>query len=136
MGKRVLVIDDEENVRDLIKTRLESHDFYVVTAFDGVDGIAKLDDERPDLIVLDLIMPRVNGFTFVKTIRYYKDFRLIPILLFSTRTDDNNLFHDGEVSCFMLKPFNSEEFLGKVKELLNGHPVEEINPSFFPSFKN
>lgn len=124
-GKRILVIDDEENIRDLIKTRLEGSDFSVMTATDGVDGIAKLDDERPDLIVLDLIMPGVNGFTFVKTIKYYKDFRSIPILLFSVREDDSKLFHDGEISCFMLKPFNFEELIAQVTQLLNNYPLAE-----------
>jgi len=90
MSEKILVIDDDPDILDASAMILESRGYQVTTAQDGVEGLAKLEAEHPDLIVLDLMMPKMDGFAVYKELQAPKwsDCRDIPILILSSVRED------------------------------------------------
>lgn len=125
VGKfKVLVIDDEPDFVALMKSRLEADQFEVLTASNGVEGIALLEEERPDLIVLDVLMPFINGLNFVKIIKKYDDFKSIPIIVLTAKIGMEELFQKEGVHFYITKPFGAQDLIKKVREVVpvNGSP--------------
>ncbi len=117
MSKKILVIDDDQEIVELARHRLEANHYEVLTAKDGVAGFAILKDHKPDLIVLDVLMPNMDGYTFVQEIKRHDGLRNIPILVVSAKDEMQDLFVAEGVSCFLLKPFKTEIFLEKIQQL-------------------
>ena len=117
--KKILVIDDDPGIQRLLTKQFEANQFNVVTASDGLEGIAKLDDERPDIIILDIIMTGLNGQNFVKVIKQYDAFRFIPIIVLTQRDDLAHLFAAGDINAFMVKPCEPQKLLDKVREFFS-----------------
>ena len=119
--KKILVIDDEEDFCDFLKTNLELRgDYEVISAFSGKEGIVLAGSERPDLILLDIIMPYMNGFEVLKRLRKEDGIKNIPVIMVTARGDDEamikalRLHDDG----FIIKPVKLEELEGKIEDLL------------------
>ena len=123
MSKKILIIDDESDIVELVKVRLIANGYEVVTAESGLDGISVLQAERPDLIILDVMMPDLDGHTFVRVIKKYEDFRDIPILVFTAKPGLQELFKMEGIGHYLVKPFEAQVFLNKVSELVG--PVQE-----------
>ena len=120
MAKRILVVDDEIRVLAVIQRRLESVGYEVVTALDGNDALRKARSEKPDLIVLDLILPGFNGFQICGMLKRDLQFRQIPILILSARSQEKDI-EEGKhmgAEAYMTKPYKHEELLAKIAELL------------------
>jgi len=116
--KKILVIDDDKELLKLIQLRLEKGGYKVECANDGLEGIAKIDDFHPDLVILDVMMPHLDGYSLLQEMKFDLDLRQIPILVLSGRQDLKDIFdHMGKVE-FVPKPFDSKELLGTVKECL------------------
>ena len=81
MSKRVLVVDDDENTRRFLSVALEANGYEAVTAEDGDDGFQKVQDEKPDLILLDVMMPKKTGFVLFKQLRRKDEFKDIPVIM-------------------------------------------------------
>ncbi len=81
MSKRVLVVDDDENTRRFLSVALEANGYEAVTAEDGDDGFQKVRDEKPDLILLDVMMPKKTGFVLFKQLRRKDEFKDIPVIM-------------------------------------------------------
>lgn len=81
MPKRVLVVDDDENTRRFLSVALEANGYEPVTAEDGDDGLQKVKDEKPDLILLDVMMPKKTGFVLFKQLRRKEEFKNIPVIM-------------------------------------------------------
>jgi DNA-binding response OmpR family regulator len=108
MGKkRILVVDDEKDLIEVLTLRLEANGYEVVSAYDGQDGLDKAKREKPDLIILDLMLPNS---------RYNK----IPIILFTARAQeaDKKLGEELGGDAYINKPFEPQTLLAKIKELL------------------
>lgn len=117
---KILVIDDDEAINELIKVNLELAYYKVVTAFDGNRGYALAKQESPDLIVLDVMMPEVDGYTVAKRIRENETTKDIPIIMLTALNMLQNKvqgFNIG-VDDYLCKPFEMEELLMRVKALL------------------
>lgn len=117
---KILVIDDDEAINELIKVNLELAYYKVVTAFDGNRGYALAKQEMPDLIVLDVMMPEVDGYTVAKRIRENETTKDIPIIMLTALNMLQNKvqgFNIG-VDDYLCKPFEMEELLMRVKALL------------------
>lgn len=117
---KILVIDDDEAINELIKVNLELAYYKVVTAFDGNRGYALAKQETPDLIVLDVMMPEVDGYTVAKRIRENETTKDIPIIMLTALNMLQNKvqgFNIG-VDDYLCKPFEMEELLMRVKALL------------------
>ena len=116
---KILIIDDEPNILLLVKNRLEANTYEVITAKDGEEGLKKVLDEKPDLVIVDVMMPKLNGYDFVKKVKYNRETENIPIIVLSAQGKLKDLF-DIEGLDFIDKPFDPEELLGKVKKHLLG----------------
>ncbi len=81
MPKRVLVVDDDENTRRFLSVALEANGYEAVTAEDGDDGLRKVQEEKPDLILLDVMMPKKTGFVLFKQLRRKEEFKDIPVIM-------------------------------------------------------
>lgn len=115
--KKILLVDDEPDLIEVTKSRLEARRYAVVTARDGLDALEKVEAEYPDLILLDLMMPRMNGIQFVERLRQADaPAGLIPIVVVSARTDMRDAFGEGQISGFLFKPYEFHELMKKVKE--------------------
>ena len=125
---KILVIDDDLDLQTAVKSVLESKFYQVIAALDGDKGLRKVVDERPDLIILDVIMPGKSGFEVcreLKTDPKYYFFSHIPVLMLTVYPDDREKMHlsmrEGmtmEAEDYLHKPFDPEELLNRVEELL------------------
>ena len=117
---KILVIDDDLAINELIKVNLELHGYEVIQAYNGIEGFAKAKQEIPALIILDVMMPEVDGFTVAQRVRQNPETAEIPILMLTALSELNdkvNGFNIG-VDDYLTKPFEIEELLVRVRALL------------------
>jgi len=112
--KKILIVDDEPDILMVLRARLEGNDYDVVTALDGEAGLRIVRDEAPDLIVLDVMMPVMDGFEFFKVIKQEPDHSNIPILMLTARGAMKDTFNALDADGFMSKPFDSKELVEKI----------------------
>jgi CheY-like chemotaxis protein len=136
-GEKILDIDDSPTVQRLIEMILASQGYKVVLASDGEEGIAMARSERPALILVDFVMPKMNGFQVCKTLKEDPEFKDTPIILVTSKGDKvGSKFVDVlGISEYFTKPFQPEELLAKIREVLDRKqatapppPVREIRP--------
>lgn len=117
---KILVIDDDESINELIKVNLELVGYKVITALDGIKGYAIAKQELPNLIILDVMMPEVDGYTVAKRIRENSSTKNIPIIMLTALNmlqDKVKGFNIG-IDDYLVKPFEMEELLLRVRALL------------------
>ena len=117
--KRVLVVEDEVYLTKVLKSRLMVNRLEVITAADGIEGLEKMKAERPDLVVLDVMLPKLNGAEFVKQIQQDEGLKRIPIVVISAWPDTRNMFDMRTIYRFIEKPFYTEEFVATIKQALH-----------------
>ncbi|KAB2839704.1 MAG: response regulator, partial [Burkholderiales bacterium] len=115
----VMVVDDSLTVRKITSRLLSREGYEVVTAKDGLDGVQVLNEATPDVILLDIEMPRMDGFEFAKTVRAEARTRNIPIIMITSRTAEKHQARARElgVEVYLGKPYQEEELLGHIKRL-------------------
>lgn len=120
MNNKILVIDDDLAINELIKVNLELAGYRVIQAFDGVKGFALVKQEFPCLVVLDVMMPDVDGFTVAQRIRKNPETAEVPILMLTALSQINDKVKgfDIGVDDYLVKPFEMEELLVRVRALL------------------
>lgn len=118
MSKKILVIDDDLEIVELLRKRLEAHQYTVITAADGAAGFHLLQEDRPDLVVLDIVMPHMDGYTFVQELKRSADLKKMPIIIITAKADMEQLFLSEGVNACLLKPIQIQVFLDKVRELV------------------
>lgn len=91
MQPKILIVEDDRFLSSIIKSRMERNGYLVEQAFDGEDGLTKLHDFKPDLVVLDLIMPKVSGFEFLERIANDPEFNNVPILIASNLGQESDI---------------------------------------------
>jgi diguanylate cyclase (GGDEF)-like protein len=118
--KKILIIDDTELMVKYIKDIMEAENYEVVTASDGQEGIRKVAEEKPDLVLLDLIMPGMNGLEVCKTLRANESNNLIPIIMLTSQDseDDKLAGLESGADDYIVKPFNPRELLSRVRNTL------------------
>lgn len=124
---RVLVIDDDPSIRALLQDVLEMEGFGVRTAEDGRAGLAQILAERPDCVVLDLMMPGVDGYGVLREIRDRDGAAALPVVMLTAASDDVRTWQAwaGGVDCFLPKPFDTDQLLRWVHYLCAFHAVEQ-----------
>lgn len=118
---KVLIIEDDSYISDMYKIKLESENFEVVIAEDGVKGIKELEKYRPDVILLDVVMPKVDGFSVLKTIKNTEEIKNIPVVMLTNLGQKDNVERGFELgaSGYVIKAhFTPSEVVKKVKEIL------------------
>jgi DNA-binding response OmpR family regulator len=118
--KRILVIDDYPDNVYLLKERLEKEGFKILTAFDGETGIQVAIQEKPDLILLDIMLPGMSGYEVCQTLTVKDDTKQIPIILLTALTEVNNLRQGLQAGAFdyIKKPFNKIELVARINSAL------------------
>jgi len=121
MAKKILVVDDEIRVLTVIQKRLESSGYEVITAMDGNEALLKARGENPDLIILDLILPKLNGYQVCSILKRDSFYKQIPILMLTARTQEKDVDEGMRVGAdaYMTKPFKNEILLGQIEQLLS-----------------
>ena len=120
-ANKILIIEDDAFISSLVKARLEKEGFEVVQAFDGEEGMRLLKDDKPSLIILDLIMPRVSGFEMMEHLNINVDFNQIPFIVLSNLAQDSDIQKAKSLGAkeFYVKIRTSiDDVVAKVKELL------------------
>jgi two-component system alkaline phosphatase synthesis response regulator PhoP len=118
--KKILVVDDEQDIVTLIKSRLELSGYEVIAAYDGNEGLEKARKEKPDMVILDIMLPKIDGFQVCRMLKFDSDYKNIPVMLFSARAGEHDKATGEEAGAdaYLVKPFDSNVLIAKVKELL------------------
>jgi CheY-like chemotaxis protein len=116
----VLVCDDDPLIRDLLRYRLAERGYRVELAADGAEGLARVAERRPDAVVLDAMMPRIDGFQVLRTLRENPDTRHIPVIFLTARRQERDVLEALRLGAddFINKPFIPEELLSRLSRLL------------------
>jgi len=117
---KILIVDDETQFVDMMQIRLEASGYEVISAHDGKEGLEKTRSEKPDLIVLDLMMPVMDGYTMLKELRKDEQIKDILVILCTAKShrDDEDNSQKAGADAYIKKPFESHEFLAKIEKLL------------------
>jgi two-component system alkaline phosphatase synthesis response regulator PhoP len=120
--KKILLVDDSNTILMMEKFILRNGPYDVVTAMNGEEGVRKAAEHRPDLILLDVIMPKMGGFEACRLIRAAEATKEIPIIMVTTRGEAANVEAGWANGCtdYVTKPINSIELLAKVRNFLGG----------------
>lgn len=124
MAKKILVVDDDRNIVKLIKLRLEKNNYEVIAAYDGAECMEKVLSDKPDLIILDILMPKADGYDVLVGLKEFKALTgkipLVPVIVFSALNDPRvkELIEKEEIKDYIVKPFEPEALLAKVRKVL------------------
>ena len=119
MAKKILVVDDERHIVRLVEVNLTRAGYDVVTAYDGVEALEQFSKEKPDMLVLDVMMPRMDGFEVLKKLQSDPASQGVPIIMLTAKAQDADIFRgwSSGVSSYLTKPFNPRELLTFVERI-------------------
>lgn len=119
-SKKILVVDDEQVTTELAKTFLEQHGFEVVCAFDGEEALKLAQSEQPDLILLDIMLPKIDGFEVCRRLKADKAFAKTPILMFTAKGLSKDIEKGREVGAdeYLVKPFSGRALVATIRKHL------------------
>lgn len=123
--KKILVVDDEIDVQNILSFRLEINGYSVIVASDGEEGLEKIKKESPDLVLLDLMLPKINGFEVCRMVKFDDKHKALPIVILSAldKEDDRKKALESGADSYFLKPFDFEGLLNKIRELLEDKKI-------------
>jgi len=118
--KKILIVDDEKDIVDTLTFRLNAAGYEVISAFDGQEALEKAKKESPALIVLDLMLPKMDGYKVCGLLKADTRYNKIPIILFTAKAqeEDKKLGKEVGADAYITKPFEPQVLLGRIKELL------------------
>ncbi len=118
--KRILVVDDEDNIVRTIADRLEMSGYQVVTASDGEEALDKVSSEKPDLIVLDIVMPKLDGHGVLERLKQMDASRHIPVIMLTAQSQADDVYRANAagVDGYFVKPFDLVELISKIENVL------------------
>jgi DNA-binding response OmpR family regulator len=118
--KRILVVEDEIELVKAIQIRLEQAGYEVLTAYDGQEALDKTRKEKIDLIILDLMIPKIDGYKVCRILKFDKKYKQIPIIMLSARAQESDIKLGTEVyaDAYIIKPFDHQLVISKIRELL------------------
>ena len=118
--KKILIVDDEQDIVESLKFVLEASDFTCYCAYNGEDGLRLAKELVPDLIILDVMMPKINGFKISRLLKYDAKYKNIPILMVTARTQEEDKLIGEETGAdeYITKPFELDEVVKKDEQYL------------------
>jgi DNA-binding response OmpR family regulator len=119
--KKIMVIEDDRFLSSLIKARLEKEGFTVLQSFDGEEAIKALRADKPDLVILDIIMPKVTGFEVLQMISITPGFEKIPVVILSNLAQDSDIQKARQLGAreyFVKVKISIDDLIGKIKTLV------------------
>ncbi|WP_127849020.1 response regulator YycF [Lacticaseibacillus hulanensis] len=132
MAKKILVVDDEKPISDIVKFNLEKEGYTVVTAFDGEEALSQYNDEHPDLVLLDLMLPKIDGLEVARRIRKDND---TPIIMLTAKDSEIDKVLGLELGAddYVTKPFSNRELVARVKANLRRSDTEKVAEATTPT---
>ena len=127
MGKTILVADDDRNIVEMLKGNFVSRGYNVITAYDGRTALDLIKLHRPDIAILDIMMPNIDGFTLGMEARDKEELRRMPIIFMTGETEIGGLFDKEKkfnISGWFNKPFNVDNLVAKVEKVISGKQVK------------
>jgi DNA-binding response OmpR family regulator len=120
MRGKILVVDDEPNIVKLLESRLTAEGYGVITASDGQEALDKVHQENPDLIILDIMLPKIDGYKVCSILRSETKYADIPIVMLTARRDTLDIARGMELGAvsYIQKPFKSDVLLGIIQGLI------------------
>jgi DNA-binding response OmpR family regulator len=116
MGKKVFIVDDDKTLTKILQSYLHEQGYEVVVSNDGAEALAKLEHDRPDLLVLDVVMPKMNGYTFLFEMRKFEYGVAIPVIVLTCKEEMADIFKVEGVREYLIKPFPNKDLLDKIKK--------------------
>ena len=118
--KKILIVDDEEDILNTICFRLEAEGFECITSQDGIDALAKARQEKPDLILLDIMLPRMNGYKVSRLLKFDEKYQHIPILMLTAKTQETDRITGIETGAdgYVTKPFEMDALIKLIKNYI------------------
>lgn len=131
--KTILIVDDEESIVDLLEFNLQKEGYKVLKAYDGIAAVDIAISQKPDLMLLDIMIPRLDGISVCKKIRYYSELSAMPILMVSAKDTESDKIVGLEMGAddYITKPFQIRELMARIKANLRKSDVKTsvpINP--------
>ncbi|MGO8669907.1 MAG: response regulator transcription factor [Capsulimonadaceae bacterium] len=119
MARKILTCDDEVNIVKLIEVNLKRQGYDVIAAYNGAECLERVAEEKPDLIILDVMMPVMSGFEVLEALKANPETDSIPVIMLTARAQDVDVLHGWQsgVECYLTKPFNPMELLAFVKRI-------------------
>ena len=117
---RILIVDDEPDLVETLQTRLEQENFECLIAYDGNSALELARKEAPDLIILDLMLPGLDGYKVSRLLKFQEELMHIPIIMLTARdkSEDRLLGEQTGADYYMTKPFSMDKLVAKIKEFL------------------
>jgi len=118
---KILVVDDEPDIVDTVTFMLQARNFDVITASDGLEGLTKAISEHPDLILLDIMMPNMDGYELCYKLKKDKNMRNIPVIMLTARGENEAVIRAHKLGAddYIVKPFSLPTLISKLNKLLN-----------------
>lgn len=118
--KRILLVDDEKDLVYAVTMQLEAAGYEVVAAYDGKEALDKAKKEKPDLIILDLMLPKMDGYKVCRMLKFDQKYRKIPVIMFTARAQeaDKKMGEEVGADAYITKPFDPQALLEKIKKFL------------------
>ena len=116
--RTILIVDDEQDIVEALRFSLEMEGFQCLTSYDGVDGLKKAKEENPDLILLDVMLPKIDGYRICRLLKFDEKYRHIPIIMLTARTQERDISTGKETGAneYVTKPFEMDTLIGLVKQ--------------------
>lgn len=117
---RILIVDDEPDIVEALQTRLEQENFECLTAYDGNGGLELARAQEPDLIILDVMVPNLDGYKVCRLLKFQKELKRIPIIMLTARdkAEDRLLGEQTNIDYYMTKPFSLDRLVATIKQFL------------------
>jgi DNA-binding response OmpR family regulator len=120
-NERILIVDDEPDIVETLAFRLEQEGYAVITAGDGLEGLEKARNESPDLIVLDVMMPKLDGFQVARLLKFDEQYQHIPIVMLTAKTQEQDEATGIKTGAddYVKKPFDSQTLMDVIRKRLD-----------------
>jgi two-component system response regulator VicR len=127
--KTILIVDDEKSIRELLAFNLEKEGYKVIEADNGIDAVDKALNQNPDLILLDVMLPRMDGISVCKKLRYALNINTVPILMISAKDTESDKIVGLEMGAddYITKPFQIREVMARIKANLRKSEIANLN---------
>ncbi len=118
--KKILLVDDEKDLVETVAFRLEATGYEVIKAYDGQEALDKAKKVKPNLIILDLMLPKMDGYKVCRLLKFDEKYKNIPIILFTARAqeEDKKLGKEVGADDYLTKPFEPQVLLSKIQALI------------------
>lgn len=119
-GKRIVLVEDEDSILQTLQLLLESEGFRVIAAVDGMEGLNKIRAEKPDIVILDIMLPKLDGYKICGLLKHDGRYAQIPVIMLTARAQESDKAMGKEVyaDAYITKPFDPEALMATIKKLI------------------